>query len=173
MTGTTDRIAVTGTPGTGKSTATALLADTFDVVHLNELIERDSTLWTDRDATRDTLTADLDAIRERLGDWSGILESHLAHHFAADRVVVLRCHPEALVTRLQTRGESSASIDENAEAEALDVILSEAVAEHGTDRVYEVDTTDRSPEAVAEELRTIARDEATPRVGTVDFTAYL
>jgi adenylate kinase len=173
VTGTSDRVVVTGTPGTGKSTATALLADAFDVIHLNELIEDDPTLWTDRDATRDTLTADLEAIRERLGDWSGILESHLAHHFAADRVVVLRCHPETLVKRLQTRGESSASIDENAEAEALDVILSEAVAEHGTDRVYEVDTTDRSPEAVAKELRTIAHDEATPRAGTVDFTAYL
>ena len=173
MTGTTDRIAVTGTPGTGKSTATALLADTFDVIHLNELITGDPTLWTDRDATRDTLTADLVAIRERLGDWSGILESHLAHHFAADRVAVLRCHPETLTTRLQTRGESPASIDENAEAEALDVILSEAVAEHGTDRVYEVDTTDLSPEAVAEELRSIALDEATPQVGTVDFTAFV
>ena len=173
MTGTTDRVAVTGTPGTGKSTSTSLLDDSFDVIHLNELIEGDPALWTDRDATRDTLTADLAAIRERLGDWSGLLESHLAHHFAADRVAVLRCHPETLATRLQSRGESPASIDENAEAEALDVILSEAVAEHGADRVYEVDTTDLSPAAVAEELRLIVRDEATPRVGTVDFTAFL
>lgn len=173
MTEPTDRVVVTGTPGTGKSTATALLADAFEVIHLNERIETDPKLWTDRDATRDTLTADLEAIRERLGDWSGVLESHLAHHFTADRVAVLRCHPETLTTRLRARGESPASIDENAEAEALDVILSEAVAEHGRSQVYEVDTTDLSPAAVAAELRLIARDETTPRVGTVDFTAYL
>jgi len=38
------RVAVTGTPGTGKSTATALLADEYDVIHLNDRIKGDDDL---------------------------------------------------------------------------------------------------------------------------------
>jgi adenylate kinase len=167
------RVAVTGTPGTGKSTATELLEDAYDVVHLNDLIKRDDDLWTERDADRDTLVADLDAVRERLGDWTGVLDSHLSHRFAVDRVVVLRCHPETIETRLRERGEPDATAEENAESEALDVILSEAVAEHGAENVYEIDTTDRDPRAVADEIRAAIEGEREPSAGTVDFIDYL
>jgi len=167
------RVAVTGTPGTGKSTATALLEDEYDVIHLNDLIKDDDALWTERDADRDTLVADLDAVREFLGDWSGVLDSHLAHRFAVDRVVVLRCRPETVETRLRDRGESDATAEENAESEALDVILSEAVAEHGVESVYEIDTTDRDPRTAADEIRAAIEGEREPSAGTVDFIDYI
>jgi adenylate kinase len=167
------RVAVTGTPGTGKSTATALLEDAYDVIHLNEHIKEDDALWTERDADRDTLVADLDAVRERLGDWSGVLDSHLAHRFDVDRVVVLRCRPEEVEARLEARGESPETAAENAESEALDVVLSEAVAEHGAESVYEIDTTDRDPEAVADEIRAAIEGDREPSAGTVDFIDYI
>jgi adenylate kinase len=167
------RVAVTGTPGTGKSTATALLEDAYDVIHLNDLIKEDASLWTERDAERDTLVADLDAVREHLGDWTGVLDSHLAHRFDVDRVVVLRCHPEAIESRLRERGEPEATATENAESEALDVVLSEAVAEHGVENVYEIDTTDRDPAAVADEIRAAVEGEREPSAGTVDFMEYI
>ncbi|TKX73819.1 adenylate kinase [Halorubrum sp. GN11_10-6_MGM] len=185
-----DRVAVTGTPGTGKTTATALLEGEYDVIHLNDRIKSDDDLWTERDADRDTLVADLDAVRERLGDWSGVLDSHLAHRFDVDRVVVLRCRPEAIESRLEARGESpetaaenaesaeppralARKARENAESEALDVILSEAVAEHGAENVYEVDATDRDPEAVADAVRAAIEGEREPSAGTVDFIDYI
>ncbi|WP_435073665.1 adenylate kinase family protein [Halorubrum sp. HHNYT27] len=167
------RVAVTGTPGTGKSTATALLEGEYDVIHLNDLIKGDDGLWSERDADRDTLVADLDAVREHLGDWRGVLDSHLAHRFDVDRVVVLRCHPETVEARLRERGESDATAEENAESEALDVILSEAVAEHGVENVYEVDTTDLDPAAVAAEIRAAIEGEREPSAGTVDFMDYI
>jgi len=167
------RVAVTGTPGTGKSTATALLEGEYDVIHLNDLIKGDDALWSERDVDRDTLVADLDAVREHLGDWTGVLDSHLAHRFDADRVVVLRCHPETVEARLRERGESDATATENAESEALDVILSEAVAEHGVENVYEIDTTDRDPAAVADEIRAAIEGEREPSAGTVDFIDYI
>ena len=170
---TADRVAVTGTPGTGKSTATELLADEYDVIHLNELITGDEALWTERDDERDTVVADLDAVADRLGDWSGVLDSHLAHQFDVDRVVVLRCHPELLERRLRERGESDAKARENAESEAIDVILSEAVADHGLENVYEIDTTDADPESIADAIRDVIDGEREPSAGTVDFTEYL
>ncbi len=168
-----DRVAVTGTPGTGKSTATARLSDEYDVIHLNERIKTNDELWTERDPERDTLVADLDAVAEHLGDWEGVLDSHLGHHFDADRVVVLRCHPDVVERRLIERGESAATATENAESEALDGILSEAVAAYGLENVYEIDTTDRDPAAVAEAIRAAIDGEREPTAGTVDFTDYL
>jgi adenylate kinase len=52
-------------------------------------------------------------------------------------------------------------------------VLSEAVAEHGRERVHEVDTTGREPAAVAREVgRAVAGDRA-PSAGDVDFTGGL
>lgn len=168
------KIAVTGTPGTGKTTATEAVSErqSVPVVHLNETI-RTHDLWTERDADRDSLVVDLDAVREHLGDWDGIVESHLAHYLDADRIVVLRCRPDRLRDRLLDRGESEQSAAENAESEALDVILSEAVERHGADHVYEIETTDRSPEKVADAITAVVRGNAEPNVGQVDYTEYL
>jgi adenylate kinase len=164
------RVAVTGTPGTGKTTATSLLD--VPVIHLNDLI-REAGLWTERDEDRDSLVADLEAVREAVGDWSGVAESHLAHHLDADRVVVLRCRPDVLEDRLRDRGASEAKATENAESEALDVILSEAVDRHGADSVYEIDTTGRTPAEVAADIEAVIAGDREPSAGDVDFLDYL
>ena len=167
------RVAVTGTPGTGKTTVTERLRTDLEVIHLNEVLEEEG-LYTDVDEERDSVVADL----EGLADWlegrdDVVIESHLAHHVDADRVAVLRCRPADLEARLIERGESDAKARENAESEALDVILAEAVESHGLESVYEVDTTDRDPEAVASELEAVIGGECEPSAGEVDFLAYL
>jgi len=168
------KLVVTGTPGTGKTTATEQLADDTDaeIIHLNDAI-REFGLYSERDADRDSLVTDLDAVREHLGEWCGILESHLAHHVDADRVVVLRCEPSVLEDRLRDRGDSDAKARENAESEALDVVLSEAVENHGEGAVYEIDTTDREPREVAAEIAAVRNGDRDPGAGGVDFTGYL
>ncbi|WP_152041321.1 adenylate kinase family protein [Salinigranum salinum] len=185
------RVVLTGTPGTGKTTAADRLPGTYEVVHLNEVVEREG-LWTERDADRDSLVVDVDALAAWVDDHvdtpraeaededendgsdadTVVLESHLAHLLDADRVIVLRCRPDVLESRLRERGLSEAKAAENAESEALDVILSEAV-EHGAERVYEIDTTDRSPGEVATEIERVVTGERDPSAGEVDFTDYL
>lgn len=173
------RVAVTGTPGTGKTTATDLLESRLEdadpeIVHLNEVLETEE-LYTEVDAERESKVADLDALAAWLDEVDGdaVIESHLAHHFDADRVVVLRCHPESLEQRLLERGETDAKARENAESEALDVILAEAVEEHGLESVYEVDTTDLDPEGVADAVAAVVAGEREPSAGEVDFVGYL
>ncbi len=169
-----ERVALTGTPGTGKSSVAERVADLLDVdvTHLNEEI-REEGLYTGRDEERDTLIADLDAVTDHLGDWGGLLDSHLAHRFDADAVIVLRCAPEELTERLERRGESTETAAENAESEALDIILSEAVRSHGEEHVYEIDTTGRSVAAVTDDVVDVLRGEREPAAGTVDFTGAL
>lgn len=172
------RVAVSGTPGTGKTTAVERLdasgqSEPLDVVHLNDAIQEHD-LTTGYDEERDSAIADIDAVAEWLRDRDDMLfESHLAHHFDADRVVVCRCHPEELETRLEDRGESGESIRENAESEALDVVLTEAVEQHGRENVYEVETTAQSPDAVAEAIAAVVAGEREPGAGTVSYVEYL
>ncbi len=175
------RVAVSGTPGTGKTSATERLEGEYDVCHLNDAVEREG-LYTERDTERDSLVVDMDALGEYVGDREGIIESHLAHHLPADRVVVLRCAPEELEARLRGRGEPEAKIRENTgstkslyarenrESEELDLILSVAVEEHGLESVYEIDTTERSPAEVAHEIERVLADEREPSAGEVDFS---
>jgi adenylate kinase len=167
------RVAVAGTPGTGKTTATDLLDTEFEVIHLNDVI-REQDLTTGHDDDRDSAIADVAAVEEWLGGREEVVfESHLAHQFPADRVVVLRCHPETLDQRLRERGESAESAAENAESEALDVILAEAVDTHGEGSVYEIDATEQSPEEVAAAIQAVIDGERDPQAGTVSFIDYL
>jgi adenylate kinase len=201
------RVAVTGTPGTGKTTATERLETDLEVVHLNDLV-REEGLTTGEDPERGSLVVDLEAVADRLAGREDVLvESHLAHHLDVDRVIVLRCHPERLRERLLERGESQQGGNtgagsaepprtpnptvgetaesaepprtlprkarENAEAEALDVVLAEAVDEHGLETVYEIDTTDRDPGAVAGEIEAVLDGEREPSAGEVDYLGYL
>ncbi|MFC6942272.1 adenylate kinase family protein [Salinirubellus sp. GCM10025818] len=171
------RVALTGTPGTGKTTIADRLETDLDTVHLNDAI-REEDLTESVDEERDSLVADLGAVEAWLDDYEAehgdlLVESHLAHLFDADRVVVLRCDPSELERRLADRGESEAKARENAESEALDVVLSEAVERHGEERVYEVVTTDRDPDAVARDVEAVIAGEREPSAGTVDYTDWL
>ncbi|PSQ01888.1 adenylate kinase [Halobacteriales archaeon QS_5_70_17] len=182
------RVAVTGTPGTGKTTVTDRLAEEAgveleveaDVVHLNEVI-REEGFHDGADPERGSLYADLEAVadwldaREDAGERGRtvVVESHLAHRLPADRVVVLRCHPDLLRERLRERGEDATTAQENAEAEALDVLLSETVERHDPADVYEIDTTDRPPAAVADDVAAAVAGERAPSAGAVDFTDWL
>jgi adenylate kinase len=167
------RVAVTGTPGTGKTTATERAEIPLSTVHLNDVIHEQG-LVAGHDEHRDSAVADIEAVVGWLDGREDILvESHLAHHAPADRVVVLRCHPAELTERLRERGEPPETVAENAESEALDIVLTAAVERHGLDSVYEIDTTDRGPAAVAADIEAVVAGEREPSAGSVSFLDYL
>ncbi|MFB6243636.1 MAG: adenylate kinase family protein [Halobaculum sp.] len=189
------RVAVTGTPGVGKTTATEQIE--YPVVHLNDAVRTEG-LTDGHDDERDSLVVDLDAaasyVAEREaavgaddgdddpagavgaddGDEQPVLvvESHLAHQLPADRVVVLRCRPDVIEQRLLDRGETEATAAENRESEALDLIVSEAVDRHGEDSVYEIDATDAAPAETAAGIEAVIAGEREPSAGEVSFLQY-
>ncbi len=163
------RVAVTGTPGTGKTTATGTVETDLEVIHVNELVDHEG-LAAGVDEERGSTIVDLEALADRLADREDVLfESHLAHHLPADRVAVLRCHPDRLRERLAARGEPDRTVEENAESEALDLLLAEAVSRHGRESVYEIDTTDREPASVAREIEAVIDGSREPSAGEVEF----
>lgn len=144
-------VAISGTPGTGKSALASILRGKgYLVVDVGDFA-RDRGLTTGHDFERGSVevdTAELD-IELRKGMPSGtiFLIGHLSHFLTSDLVIILRCSPSALRERLKVRTWSDKKLQENLEAEACDVILIEAL--ELSREVCEIDTTDRAPEEVA------------------------
>ena len=162
-------IALTGTPGTGKTTAAALLP--YKVIDLNEIVKGGYNLGWDEE--RGCLEADMEGLEKRLFEIVTerkediiVLEGHFSHFFA-DEAIVLRLNPHELKKRLSARGYSDLKIRENLEAEAIDVILTEAV--ELCSRVSEIDTTDKSPPQVAEIIAKVLNREIDLEPGQVDW----
>ena len=149
-------IGITGTPGTGKTSACTLIGGVLD---LNGLI-KDEELHQGADSKRGSLIADIDRVYDRICeiaegmDRDLVIEGHLSHH-VCDVAIVLRLSPDKLKLRLKERGYHRAKISENVEAEMIDVILVEAVEWCGCDRVYEIDTTGKTVEEVAKAIHEV------------------
>lgn len=172
------RIAITGTPGTGKSTVAALLP--YRVIDINALVKGGLNLGLDPE--RSCLEADMDGLEKRLDELDDmddtdntgetdaaditIIEGHISHYFT-NSAIVLRLDPKELKKRLLARGYSEKKIRENLESEALDVILVEAV--EFCDRVDEIDTTGLSPAEVADLVVGIIRGTVRQPPGQVSW----
>lgn len=162
-------MALTGTPGTGKSTTARVLAQRHSTVEVGELARR---LGYGRRAP-EGVTVDLEPLvrklrRDRSAIGSDLVVGHLAHLLPIRDVVVLRCHPRELERRLARAGRSSADDrKENVLAEAIGVITAEAVSRRRT--VFEVDTTGKGPSRVAREVERWMNGPRPARWGRIDW----
>ena len=164
--------AITGPPGTGKSSACDVLAKRgYVVVDLDEIARREG-LIVGRDEKRGTDEVDVDALREglRIPAKVAFLKSHYSHQMDVNLAVVLRCRPSVLRARLEARGWPPEKVRENVEAEAIDVSLQEAVAR--LPFVFEVDTTNATPSETAEAILAILQGKRKGHEpGTVDWAS--
>ncbi len=149
-------IALSGTPGTGKTAIAALLSEMgWHTVEVGDLA-RSSGAVVGRDEERQTDEVDVDMLSHALevhlatlGAPRVLLVGHLAHLMPCQTVVVLRTSPSVLRQRLESRGWPPAKVQENVEAEAVGVVLVESVEREPQVPVYEVDTTRGTPEESA------------------------
>ncbi|MDD1669922.1 MAG: adenylate kinase family protein [Methanomicrobiales archaeon] len=162
---------ITGTPGTGKSSAADELARRgYPVVRLADTVEA---YTLSRDEERDTRVIDEERWAREFTPVEGFVEGHLAHFLPCDRVVVLRCRPDLLLGRLRSRGYGEAKCRENAEAEALDVCLIETLERHGPGQVLEIDATGIPAGGVADLIEGFVLGRVPASHGTIDWSDYL
>lgn len=156
------RLALTGVPGTGKTTlAHALVSRGVGVVDLNAFA-RARGLLREKDAARGSYLVDtrklaklVDRALDTLDDDAPVvLEGHFAHDMDVDAIVLLRCDPLVLYERLKARGWPEAKVRENVEAEALDVLAADVLA-RGIPAI-ELDVTRLGVDTAADRLWAIA-----------------
>jgi adenylate kinase len=162
-------VGLTGVPGTGKSASAALLPERIDHVEVAELARRELGAYP----TGESIEVDL----PRLGRWitehpsqgrPTVVVGHLAHLLPITSVILLRCHPRELSRRLRKgRAMSEEERRDNVWAEATDVILFEA-RRRGR-RIWEVDTTRRSPAQVARRITDLIDRPPPPTQRFVDW----
>jgi adenylate kinase len=161
-------IALTGTPGTGKTSAAAILAKRgFTTMTVEELAEKHDALETvngDKEVDTERLAKAMVVSPEKI-----IIVGHLAHHLPNQICIILRCHPEMMRKRLSKRNYSKEKLLENLEAEAIDIIMTEAI--EACENVCEIDTSNLKPDEVANIIEKIMNGDADEYLpGKIDWS---
>lgn len=143
------RVALTGTPGVGKTALAAEAARAgWTVVDVKAWAQAEGCV-AGYDEADQAMVIDVERLAERMpppGRGRILFEGHLSHLLPVELAWVVRCDPDVLRPRLVARGYPPAKVHENLEAEALDIILSEAL--ESCPRVVQRDGTRRSPAAL-------------------------
>ncbi len=154
-------IAVSGTPGIGKTSATKELKKIldFNTISIKSLVARQK-IPSAYDKKRDTKIISIrdlkkGARKEVKKDRINVIEGHLAHLLDADLVIILRCRPDVLEGRMKNKGWKTGKISENIQSEILDVITAEALENNKRVKVLEIDTTYKNPEQIAVTIKKI------------------
>lgn len=164
-------VALTGTPGTGKSSVgSALERRGYLVIDLDEAARREGAI-VGRDEARQTDEVDVDALRRvlRIPAKVAFLKGHYSHRMDVNLAIVLRCRPSVLRGRLEARGWPEEKVRENVEAEAIDVILQEASSR--LPFVFEIDTTAATAAQTAERVLAILQGKGEGHEpGSIDWS---
>jgi len=132
------KIALSGTPGTGKTTVARVISQKLELTHIDisAFAEEIGAVLAQE---ADTVVVDQDRIQEELLCMDDIIiDSHFAHVFAVDIVFVLRCEPKIVLNRLQKRGYSKEKVTENVMAEILDYCVLDALDYHAPEKIFEI-----------------------------------
>ena len=158
----TVRIGLTGTPGVGKTTVASILSEHFTIIDLVELAEERGFLGP-TSAEFEAREVDIEALSSALAhEWNGppekitIIEGHLSHYLPCDMVIVLRCEPKTLRSRLSKRNYPDWKITDNVEWELMGGPWNES--DSSGPPWIEFDTTDEIASKISDRIiKTIER----------------
>ncbi len=145
-------IAVTGTPGAGKSTFSKELSKKmrYTLIDINDFLDKDDKLVVlEYDEERETKIVDEEKVVKKVEDYlrnegfeDVIIDSHLSHYMSEkfiDVCIVMVCEISVLTERLLDRGYNDLKIQENRDAEIFEEIKTESLERHKN--VIVVDST--------------------------------
>jgi len=160
-------IVISGTPGTGKTILGQALVKEGkkgEYLELGDMIKEEG-LYLGYDHERDTLILDVEKfqkkIREIIERTEGekeeflIIDGHVTDLIPkdlVDLVVVLRCNPKVLRERLKVKGFLEEKIEENVEAEIMEICLNDALEAFDEEKIIVIDTTKAKVEELAKRL---------------------
>ncbi|XP_057316042.1 adenylate kinase isoenzyme 6-like [Hydractinia symbiolongicarpus] len=156
-------ILLTGTPGTGKSTLAAELAQKTGLNYINvgDLAKKEQLFegWDDKYNCH-VLDEDgvIDELENKMSEGGNIVDYHGCDFFPErwfDIVFVLRTNNTLLYERLETRGYSVDKIKENVECEIFQTLLEEARQSYDVNIVHEIQSN--TPDDMEQNLEQIVQ----------------
>lgn len=148
-------IAITGTPGVGKTTIAELFSEgDFTILSVKDLAKQYG-CEGDFDESTQSMDIDIHRLAEQfesnlLDD--AIVDGHLSHFLEVDGIVILRCNPSVLQERLAKRDYSESKIKANVEWEMISGTWSEIIEFELEQPILELDTTNSSPTEIYEQI---------------------
>jgi adenylate kinase len=142
--------ALSGTPGTGKSTVARRLLPQVLAFELRDLAAGLDGRVPGGRPVPVRLPAIRAWMRRHPPSRPVVVAGYLTHRLPVRGIVVLRCHPRELADRLRTREIPAQDLRDNVQCEALDTVSGEARC--AGPRVWELDTTGVTPAEVARRI---------------------
>lgn len=140
-------IIITGTPGTGKTSHAQLLADQvpeLKVVDIKKVAKENGAITGyDEERKCDIVDEDIliDALEDDLDKGNVVIDWHVSDGFPErliDLVVVLRTDNTTLYDRLKEREYDDKKIEENIDAEIMEVVLNDALESYPEEVVVQL-----------------------------------
>lgn len=148
-------IAISGTPGSGKTSLSKLFeSNNIPVYSVKQLAEQYGCIGA-QDQSDGAQEIDIHKLSD---DWENeesglvIIEGHLSHFLDLDAIVLLRCNPNEVETRLTARGYSNQKVKSNYEWELIAGNWSELLEFEIELPIIELDSTSRSPEELFQQV---------------------
>ena len=173
-------IAITGTPGTGKtSVAKKLFIDGYNIIDLKKIaFENNFLLGTDKKRKTEIIDIkklDRFILKNYMKKEIFFAEGHISHLLKSiDKIILLRRNPEKLRKNLENRDWNKEKINENIESEILDIILCEAVEIQKSENIFEIDTTDKTINDVVSIIKDLLKKEFKNikkyKIGKIDWS---
>lgn len=169
-------ILITGTPCVGKSTIGNLVTEKIgaEILDLRKIAEKYGFLETKNDAVFVDETKITSAVKKEIEkNKNYVIPSHLSQYVSPEIVdfcFVLRCNPDILKRRLEERDYSKEKIEENILCEVLDSCLIESLELGHEKHLYEIDTTNKKPSDIANEILNVIKNKTKPFFGDVSWT---
>jgi adenylate kinase len=176
---------ITGTPCTGKTTTAKHLTTKLNAHYIN-LTEYAKThdLTIGEDKKRQTTIINEKTMQQKLTETINTTDNPniiIDGHYAAavtppnlvTHVFVLRRNPKELKKLMQKNNYPEAKLNENLAAEILDTCLTEALQEQKKEKVCEIDTTEKTVDAIIHEILEVINKKRNCTAGKVDWLGTL
>jgi adenylate kinase len=171
-------IAISGTPGIGKSTVCRILGKNMKghVISLTRLLQKKKirSRFDKKRKTRIVTTAAVrSAVIKEAKKGINIVDGHMSHFAKADLYIILRCRPDVLMKRMLKKKWPRDKVRENMRSEILDTVTIESLQIHPKNRVLEIDTTQETPSSAAKLIESLLnnyRKQKDYSVGRIDWS---